>query len=180
MEVISFSQAKNNLETAFDSIGGDADCLVITRRDAPNTVLMSIDYYRGLTETLYLLKSSKNSAHLESSINDAKKGISDSEFFLMGRKLAWTEAGWSDYMYWQGQDKKSLKRINMLLAETLKTPCTGVGKPEMLRDTLSGFWSRRIDEMHRLLYAVDRRCIVIVACRYHYKDIANDLIAKGL
>lgn len=86
----------------------------------------------------------------------------------MARKLAWTGEAWSDYLYWQGQDKKTLKRINKLINETLRTPFEGIGKPEALKENLSGFWSRRIDETHRLVYAVDDEHLTIIACRYHY------------
>jgi toxin YoeB len=87
----------------------------------------------------------------------------------MTKKLAWTDAAWSDYLYWQGQDKKTLKRINKLIAETIKEPFVGIGKPEPLRENLAGFWSRRIDESNRLVYAVNDECLTIIACRYHYE-----------
>ena len=87
----------------------------------------------------------------------------------MSRKLAWTDAGWSDYVYWQSQDKKTLKRINTLVAAIKRSPFEGIGKPESLRQNLSGFWSRRIDEANRLVYAVDNTHITIIACRYHYE-----------
>jgi toxin YoeB len=86
----------------------------------------------------------------------------------MTRKLVWTEEAWSDYLYWQGQDKKTLKRINKLIEATLRTPFEGIGKPEPLKENLTGFWSRRIDETHRLIYAVDDHDLTIIACRYHY------------
>jgi toxin YoeB len=86
----------------------------------------------------------------------------------MTRLLAWTDAAWSDYLYWQGQDKKTLKRINQLIRETLRTPFEGIGKPEPLRESLSGFWSRRIDDTNRLVYAADDKQLTILACRYHY------------
>jgi len=86
----------------------------------------------------------------------------------MNRNLAWTEAGWSDYVYWQSQDRKTLKRINKLIDTTIRTPFEGIGKPERLKENLSGFWSRRIDETHRLVYAVTDLHITIIACRYHY------------
>ncbi len=85
----------------------------------------------------------------------------------MTRKLAWTDAAWADYM--QGQDKKTLRRINKLIADTLNSPFDGIGKPEALRENLSGFWSRRIDESNRLVYAVDDNHLTIIACRYHYE-----------
>ena len=87
----------------------------------------------------------------------------------MTKKLAWTDAAWSDYLYWQGQDKKTLKRINKLIAETIKEPFIGIGKPEPLRENLAGFWSRRIDESNRLVYAVNDEYLTIIACRYYYE-----------
>jgi len=82
--------------------------------------------------------------------------------------LSWTERAWSDYLYWQTQDKKTLRRINKLITDTMRSPFEGIGKPEPLKETLSGFWSRRIDESNRLIYAVDDNQITIIACRYHY------------
>ncbi|MCB9434283.1 MAG: Txe/YoeB family addiction module toxin [Ardenticatenaceae bacterium] len=86
----------------------------------------------------------------------------------MSRKLAWTDEAWSDYLYWQTQDKKTLKRINRLITDTQRDPFQGIGKPESLRENLSGFWSRRIDETNRLVYAVDDAYLTIISCRYHY------------
>ena len=84
-------------------------------------------------------------------------------------RLAWTAAAWDDYVWWQGQDRKTLKRINLLIEATLREPFEGIGKPEPLRENLSGFWSRRIDDTHRLVYAVAENDLVIIACRYHYQ-----------
>ena len=84
-------------------------------------------------------------------------------------RLAWTHEAWADYLYWQGQDKKTLKRINKLIADTQRNPFEGLGKPEPLKENLSGLWSRRIDETNRLVYAIDGSTLTIVACRYHYE-----------
>jgi toxin YoeB len=84
------------------------------------------------------------------------------------RKLAWDKNGWSDYLYWQRQDKKTLKRINQLIQNTLISPFDGIGKPEPLKENLSGFWSRRIDETNRLVYQVTDEYITVISCRYHY------------
>ena len=86
----------------------------------------------------------------------------------MNRKLAWTDEAWESYLYWQSQDKKTLKRINALLVDAIRQPFEGIGKPEPLRENLSGFWSRRIDDTNRLVYAVDDSHITIISCRYHY------------
>ena len=87
----------------------------------------------------------------------------------MPSRMSWTAAAWSDYVYWQGQDKKTLKRINTLIKDVMRNPKDGIGKPEELRESLSGFWSRRIDDTHRLVYAIERHQIVVIACRYHYE-----------
>ncbi len=86
----------------------------------------------------------------------------------MSRVLAWTDAAWNDYLFWQNQDKKTLKRINRLIMETKRSPFAGMGKPEPLKASLSGYWSRRINEADRLVYAVNDETITIIACRYHY------------
>ena len=86
----------------------------------------------------------------------------------MSRKLAWTDEAWADYVYWQSQDRKTLKRINKLIEEAKRDPFVGLGKPEPLRENLAGFWSRRIDETNRLVYAVDDEFLTIISCRYHY------------
>ncbi len=84
------------------------------------------------------------------------------------RMLSWTDDAWDDYLYWQTQDKKALKRINKLINDVKRSPFAGIGKPEPLKENLSGFWSRRIDDTNRLVYAVDDQAITIISCRYHY------------
>ena len=86
----------------------------------------------------------------------------------MARLLTFTPASWGDYLYWQQQDKKTLKRINQLINETARNPFTGMGKPEALRGDLSGCWSRRIDETNRLVYQATDEALIIIACRFHY------------
>lgn len=87
----------------------------------------------------------------------------------MIKKLTWTKDSWSDYVYWQTQDKKTLKRINKIIENMIRTPFEGIGKPEKLKDNLSGFLSRRIDDTNRIVYAVDENQITIISCRYHYQ-----------
>ena len=86
----------------------------------------------------------------------------------MNRTLAWTHEAWKDYVFWQSQDKKTLKRINKLINAVIRMPFEGVGKPEPLKGNLAGFWSRRVDEPNRLVYAVTDDRITIISCRYHY------------
>jgi toxin YoeB len=86
----------------------------------------------------------------------------------MPSRITWTLAAWEDYEYWQGQDRKTLKRINNLIKDCLREPFAGIGKPEPLKENLSGLWSRRIDDVNRLVYLMDSGDLVIIACRYHY------------
>mgnify|MGYP000460545000 CR=1 FL=1 len=85
-------------------------------------------------------------------------------------KLLWEDRAWSDYLYWQTQDKKTLKRINALIKDIQRSPYQGIGKPEPLRENLAGFWSRRIDGTNRLVYRITEEGTEIVSCRYHYDD----------
>lgn len=86
----------------------------------------------------------------------------------MSRKLVWTDEAWADYVYWQTQDRKTLKRINRLIEDVKREPFEGIGKPEPLRENLTGFWSRRIDQTNRLVYVVDEEFVTVISCRYHY------------
>lgn len=86
----------------------------------------------------------------------------------MPERLLWTQAAWAAHVWWQGQDRRTLKRIDLLIQDAMRHPFEGIGKPEPLREDLAGFWSRRIDDTHRLVYAVAHQALAIVACRYHY------------
>ncbi len=88
----------------------------------------------------------------------------------MARLLVFTPNAWADYTYCQTQDKKTLKRINTLIEATAREPFTGIGKPEALRGDLTGFYSRRIDDVNRLVYQVTESELQIITCRYHYSD----------
>ncbi len=83
-------------------------------------------------------------------------------------KLIFAEQAWEDYLYWQTTDRKMLRRINALIQEITRTPFTGTGKPEPLRHALAGYWSRRINDEHRLVYKIVNEAIWIAQARYHY------------
>jgi toxin YoeB len=83
-------------------------------------------------------------------------------------KIIWHLQGWEDYLYWQKTDKSKLKRINELIKSTTRTPFEGIGNPESLKHGLQGYWSRRIDSEHRLVYTVLEDNLIIISCRYHY------------
>lgn len=82
--------------------------------------------------------------------------------------LIFSDKAWEEYMYWQNTDKQILKKINQLIKDIKREPFDGIGKPEPLKYELSGFWSRRISDEHRLVYEVSENCIAIVSCRFHY------------
>ena len=83
-------------------------------------------------------------------------------------KLIFSEQAWEDYLFWQKTDKKILNRVNLLIKDTKREPFNGIGKPEPLKHALSGYWSRRINDEHRLVYKVDQDALLIAQLRYHY------------
>lgn len=83
-------------------------------------------------------------------------------------KLVFAEQAWDDYLYWQRTDRKLLERINTLIKETSRSPFAGIGKPEPLKNALSGYWSRRINDEHRFVYTVADGSLLIAQLRYHY------------
>ena len=85
-------------------------------------------------------------------------------------KLIFADEAWEDYLLWQKQDKRMVERINKLIAEIKREPFTGIGKPEPLKHALAGYWSRRINDEHRLVYTVKTSDVIIIACRYHYEN----------
>ena len=82
--------------------------------------------------------------------------------------ISFVKDGWEDYLYWQTEDKKILKKINNLIKEITRNPFEGAGKPEALKHDLSGFWSRRITDEHRLVYKIYDNEVLIINCRFHY------------
>ncbi len=83
-------------------------------------------------------------------------------------KLVFAENAWEDYLYWQKTDKKLLKRINALIKDIQREPFEGIGKPEPLKHALSGYWSRRINDEHRIVYKIENESVLIAQLRYHY------------
>jgi toxin YoeB len=84
-------------------------------------------------------------------------------------KLVFTPTAWEDYLWYQDHDRKLLKRVNLLIQETVRTPFEGIGKPEPLKANLAGYWSRRITDEHRLVYAATKTELTVIACRFHYR-----------
>ena len=86
-------------------------------------------------------------------------------------KKIWSDKAWDDYLYWQTQDKKTLKKVNQLVNDIERNNFEGIGKPEALKGNLSGFWSRRIDDANRLIYRINGEFIDILSCKGHYEDV---------
>lgn len=84
------------------------------------------------------------------------------------RSLKFTDEAWADYLYWQVQDKKTLSRVNKIIQAAVRDPLNGMGKPEALKGTLSGLWSRRIDEQNRLVCQVTDQDLIVISCRHHH------------
>jgi toxin YoeB len=84
------------------------------------------------------------------------------------RMLIWHTSSWEDYLYWQKNDKTIVKKINSLIKDTLRNPFAGLGKPEPLVGNYKGYWSRRIDQEHRMIYKIEDEIIIIASCRFHY------------
>lgn len=89
-------------------------------------------------------------------------------------RLLWEDRAWDDYLYWQTQDRKTLKRINNLVNDIKRNPFEGIGKPEPLRGDLQGCWSRRIDETNRIVYMIKDDAVCVISCRNHYQDLKLD------
>ena len=127
-----------------------------------------------MKETEYLLRSPSNAAALRQSIAELEQGVrpsgNSSTRPRTGRRmrLVFTATAWSQYL--SHTDRKLVKRINDLIADVMRNGYEGIGKPEPLRGELSGFWSRRIDREHRLVYRMTEDDVEIIACRYHYGD----------
>lgn len=88
---------------------------------------------------------------------------------MSNKTIQWSFNAWEDYLYWQKENKKNLKRINALIKDISRNPFEGIGKPEPLKGNLSGLWSRRIDGEHRLVYTVNDNAVIILSCRGHYE-----------
>ncbi len=83
-------------------------------------------------------------------------------------KKVWDDSAWDDYLFWQKTDKKMLNKVNELIKNCERSPFSGLGKPEPLKENLKGYWSRRIDKTHRLVYKIEGDTIIISQCRFHY------------
>ena len=85
-------------------------------------------------------------------------------------KIIWFEEAWEDYVYWQSQDRKTVKRINQILQDSMRNGYSGIGKPEPLKGEFSGFWSKRIDDANRFVFRIQGSVLEVLSCKGHYND----------
>jgi len=85
-------------------------------------------------------------------------------------KIVWFEEAWEDYVYWQSQDRKTVKRINQILQDSVRNGYSGIGKPEPLKGEFSGFWSKRIDDVNRFVFRIQGSVLEVLSCKGHYDD----------
>ena len=158
MDTINFSTTRQKLASVMDKVAEDRAPILITRQKGSPAVIMSLDEYNALQETAYLMSNPANAKRLFESVAELKAGGGVVKELNL------------DDLYWQDKNKETVKRINKLLKDINGTPFAGIGKPEALRHNLSGYWSRRIDTEHRLVYTIeDNGTIVVIQCRYHYQ-----------
>jgi len=164
---VTASEARRNLFPLIEKVNNDRIPVEITSRRG-NAVLLSAEEYASLEETAYLLRVPANAKRLIESLQQARVGDRHEH------ELA--ECGWDDYKHWLKADRQTLKRINRqtlkridrLIDDALRDPTDGIGKPEPLKHLLTGAWSRRITDEHRLVYLVDGDDLVVLQARFHY------------
>ena len=167
MNSISYTAVRSNLAKTMEQVCDDHAPIAITRKGEGAVVMISMEDYQALEETAYLLKSPKNTRRLVAAIAELEDGKGQ-EKKLIEVTLIFAQPAWDDYLYWQKTDKKIVNRINTLVREIQRKPFEGIGKPEPLKHALSGYWSRRIDEEHRIVYKIENNAILIAQLRYYY------------
>ena len=167
MESITYTTARANLAKTMDRVCVDHEPVIITRSGETSVVMLSLEDFNSLEETTYLLRSPKNAKRLLEAIIEARAGRRNGTRALRVR-LIFSERAWEDYLYWQETDRKILAKINNLIREIQREPFRGIGKPEPLRHAFAGYWSRRINAEHRIVYRVKDDDLLIAQIRYHY------------
>ena len=163
MQVVSLTEARNNLKAVFDSVYLDNDEVIIHRKGKENVVVISFDEYNSMKETNYLLSSPANRKQLLRSLTDARAGRTFERDLI-----EWTYHGPISLGKSICIGKHMIKKINTLIKDIKRAPFDGIGKPEQLKYELSGCWSRKITDEHRLVYEVHEFYVIIIGCRYHY------------
>ena len=167
MHTISYTSARGNLSKTMERVCDDHAPIIITRKSKQPVVMMSMEDYESQEETSYLLKSPNNALRTLDSIIEISSGYAQAKEILeMACKFS--EHAWNDYLYWKRTNRKTFRRVTLLLHEIEQTPYEGIGKPEPLMHSLTGYWARRISGEHRLVYKLEENTIFIAQVRYHY------------
>lgn len=176
---ISASEARQRLFPLLEQVNTDHEPVRITSK-AGDAVLMSAADYDSWQETVYLLRSPRMPADSwrpspETTPPGPPRQLHQVDRRTRGdgrrpgvRSINFDPAAWEDFLFWLASDRKTARRITRLIAEIQRNPFAGIGKPEPLKGELSGYWSRRIDDEHRIVYRADDHEIKILKARYHY------------
>jgi len=168
MQTVTYSDARENLNAVLD----DRAPTFITRQRGENVVMIAASEWAAMKETLHPLASPANARHLLEGI--ARLDAGGGEEHDRTVKVTFDRAAWADHLAWAAHDPKGLARINTPVEECRRTSFTGTGKPEPLRQSLAGWWSRRITGEHRLTYRVrgsgEARAVEVLSCRYYYRS----------
>ncbi len=172
MLAVNYTNLRDNMKTYMDRVTDDYETMIVTRKDNKNVVMLSEETYNNLMENVYVMGNKANYDWLMESKHSLKR---ENPLFTILRRCSqmnkvFTDNGWKDYVYWQTEDRKTLKKINRLIEDICRNGNEGIGKPEPLTGNLAGFWSRRINDKDRLIYKIDDENIYVLACRYHYSD----------
>lgn len=173
MRTMSYTESRARFAEVLDAVIQDSEEVVITRAGVEPAVIVPFAEYQSLRETDYLLRNPANAERLLRAAAHSRMGGDVYHTVLEGGECkdrpAWDGSAWDDYLWWHARDRKILKRINLLIHHVLQSGFEGIGSPEALRHQLTGFWSRRINDEHRLIYRVGAKGVVhIVSVRYHY------------
>lgn len=170
---MSYTETRARFAEVLDTVIQDSEEVVITRAGVEATVLVSLSEYQSLKETDYLLRNPANAERLLRAAAQSRMG-GDVRHTVLEVKDAkdrpgWAGSAWDDYLWWHAHDRRILGRINLLVEHIRRSASEGIGSPEALRHQLSGFWSRRINDEHRLIYRIGSKGLLhIVSVRYHY------------
>ena len=172
MLAVNYTNLRENMKSYMDKVTDDYETMIVTRKDNKNVVMISEETYNNMLENMHVMGNKSNYDWLMESKEQLEKGKCAMHNLLEDSVMnkVFTDNGWKDYVYWQTEDRKTLKKINSLIEDICRNGNEGIGKPEPLRGNLAGFWSRRINDKDRLIYSIDEENVYILSCRYHYSD----------
>ncbi len=167
MIAIAGSKVRRHFKKICKKVVSDVEVVIVTRSRGKNIVMISEAEYNNMMENFRIFSSPGTYQKIKNGIQQYEQGKS-SERGMSKTKL-FTDDNWNDYLYWQQTDKTKVKRIKKLIKSIEKDGyAKGLGKPQPLKHDLSGYWSRRIDEEHRIIYRIHKKKLVIVSCKDYY------------